>query len=333
MKNLYEYISSNKKQLTLVAVGDILVHDCILNDSKFGDHFDFNHIFSTISPQIKKYDLAYCNQESPIGGISLGVCGGSYRPDPKFNSPEALGDAVANAGFNLISISNNHSRDLGIQQIMKSIEYWRTKPSVIVAGEYRSETERYMIPIHIKNGIKYAFLAYNTRTRHINRNGDSKYMLNIYDDKLVENDINLIRDKVDVIIVAMHWGEEYAQDISEEQRIIANHLASLGVDIILGSHSHTIQPIEWIGQTLVIYSLGNFLSFRDDVEMKRVGLMAKIRITIDGDKKHIKCNPDLTYIDMSNEKDFRVVLLNDPSLVLKNKDDIRKRYFNIIESV
>lgn len=331
MKTLSNYIKQQYNHLSLVAVGDILAHDCILQDMKHYDVYDFKPLFINIKNKIKKYDLSYCNQESPIGGKNMGVQGGTYRPDPKFNSPEELGDAVIDAGFNLISLSNNHAMDLGVDQIRQSIDYWAKQSNVITAGQYNSQIERDNIKIHKKNGIKYAFISYNTRTRHIEHNEQNKYLVNLYDKDIAKKDITFIKDKVDLIIVSIHWGEEYARDVSKEQREIATYLSELGVDIIIGAHTHTILPVEYINNTLVIYSLGNFISFRDDVEMKRVGLMMDIDINIKNGNKIIKTNPNLIYIDADkNLKNFNVKLFDDPNLKLRDKDKIKKKYLNIV---
>ena len=110
-----------------------------------------------------------------------------------------------------------------------------------------------------------------------------EYLDNVYSDELAKADIERVRDKVDVVMVAMHWGIEYSLGVSASQEEIANYLSSLGVDIIIGAHPHVVEPIEYIGKTLVIYSLGNYISAQDSTE-KLTGLMVSVDINKTVDK-------------------------------------------------
>ena len=125
-----------------------------------------------------------------------------------------------------------------------------------------------------KNGLKIALLSYTTSTDEVVA---ESYAVNIYSDEKVKSDIEKIKDKVDLIIVSMHWGEEYTHTPTYEEKNIANYLASLGVNIVIGTHPHVIQPIDFIGDTMVIYSLGNFLSSQIGIE-RLTGLMASVTI-------------------------------------------------------
>ena len=106
-----------------------------------------------------------------------------------------------------------------------------------------------------------------------------EYLNNVYSPEKAKNDIDKVRDKVDIIIVAMHWGTEYSFDVSSNQREIADYLSSLGVGLIIGAHPHVVEPVEYIndGKTFVIYSLGNFIS--DQVGVERLtGLAMEVTI-------------------------------------------------------
>ena len=93
----------------------------------------------------------------------------------------------------------------------------------------------------------------------------------------VKKDIDKVKDKVDLLLVSMHWGTEYSMKVTKEQENIANYLSSLGVDIIIGHHPHVIEPIDYIDDTLVIYSLGNFLSGQEGLD-RRIGMMVSVDI-------------------------------------------------------
>lgn len=241
-------------KLSLVMVGDALLHSSVYNDAYKNGVYDFKPQLEYIKPIVQNYDLAFYNQESILGGTSLGLS--SY---PTFNSPWEFGDAMIDAGFNMVSLANNHTLDKGEKAILNSCEYWKSK-DVLTAGSYCSNEEANEIKIKEKNGIKYTLLAYTYGTNGITVPSGKEYLVNLYSDEKVKADIEKVRDKVDLLIVSMHWGTEYKSEPTEEQQRQANYLSSLGVDIIIGTHPHVIEPITYIDDTLVIYSLGNFIS-------------------------------------------------------------------------
>lgn len=241
-------------KLSLIMVGDGLLHSSVYNDAYKNGVYDFKPQLEYIKPIVQNYDLAFYNQESILGGTSLGLS--SY---PTFNSPQEFGDAMIDAGFNMVSLANNHTMDRGEKAVLNSCEYWKTK-DVLTAGSYCSNEEANEIKIKEKNGIKYTLLAYTYGTNGINVPSGKEYLVNLYSDEKAKADIEKVRDKVDLLIVSMHWGTEYKSEPTEEQKRQANYLSSLGVDIIIGTHPHVIEPITYINNTLVVYSLGNFIS-------------------------------------------------------------------------
>lgn len=261
---------------SMVMVGDALMHMPINRNYKTSSGYDFKGIFKYIKPIIEEYDLAYYNQETMLGGSSLGLSG--Y---PQFNSPTEVGEAFIDAGFNLVSLATNHTLDgryrYGNKAITNSRNFWNKQEGVIAAGSYTSQEERDKVIIQEVNGIKYALLSYTTSTNGITVPSGQSYLVNVYSDSKAKKDIEAYRDKVDVLMVAMHWGVEYVHYPVTEQKNIAKFLAKNDVDIIIGCHPHVIQPIDMIDDTLVIYSLGNFVSNQDTVA-KLTGLMASVTI-------------------------------------------------------
>lgn len=243
-----------EERLSLIMVGDALLHSSLYRDGYQNGTYDFTSQLELIKPEIQKHDLAFYNQESILGGTSIGLS--DY---PNFNSPQEFGDAMIDAGFNLVSLANNHTMDRGVTAIQNSCDYWKTK-DVLAAGSYCSAEDAEEIKIKEKNGIKYTMLAYTYGTNGITVPSDKPYLVNLYSDELAKADIEKVRDKVDLLIVSMHWGTEYRSEPTDEQKREAEYLSNLGVDIIIGTHPHVIEPISYINDTLVIYSLGNFIS-------------------------------------------------------------------------
>lgn len=322
---------SNKKSMSLVMVGDVLTHDALLADAKKDDGtYDFSSMFSYIKPIIKDYDLKYVNEESIIGGPSF-----KYSGYPTFNAPDSVGDNLIDTGFNVIGLANNHAYDKGEVAINYSNKYWGGK-DVITAGTYSSFQDRDDIKTYEKNGIKYAFLAYTTSLNGYTLSSDKSYLVNVYSNDLVKDDINKIKDKVDVIIVAMHWGDEYTNTPTNSQKEIAQYLSELGVDLVIGTHPHVVEPIEYVGETLVIYSLGNFISNQLVLGLNpAIGLMVGVDITVDGDSTKISIkDKELLYSYSDNSTKFKVIPFSKLSDdILKDYKSIEEKYMSIVGDV
>lgn len=261
---------------SMVMVGDALIHGAIYNTYRNGNNYNFDNIFKYTGEIFKSYDISYYNQETILGGKDLGLS--TY---PQFNSPQEVGDAFMKVGFNTVSLATNHTLDrmynCGLKAITNSRNYWNKQEGVIAAGSYTSNEEREKLQINEVNGIKYTLLSYTMTTNGLKVPTGKDYVVDVYSKEKVKNDIARYRDKVDVMMVAMHWGNEYQHYPTTTQKEVAKYLASLGVNIVIGCHPHVIQPIDFIADTLVIYSLGNFVSSQIGVE-KLTGLLASITI-------------------------------------------------------
>lgn len=316
-------VTANEPQETttsfsLVMVGDNLIHSSIYKDAKRlgnGTQYNFKPIIEYIKEKVKNYDVAYYNQETILGGTELGVS--DY---PTFNSPKEAGDAMLDAGFNLVSLATNHTMDRGEKAVLSSREYWDEHSSEALAvGSYSSEQQKEKIEIREVNGIKYAMLNYTYGTNGMPVPSGKDYLVNVWPTdfeindpnkdtkyqeykKQVKEDIDEVRSKVDVLIVAMHWGVEYTHVPTEYQVDSAKFLAENNVNIVIGTHPHVIQPVTWIDDTLVFYSLGNFVSaqMQDKNYNKMVGLMSSLTVT-----KTVKGNDVKVSIgDVKNELIF-----------------------------
>ena len=278
VKVVYKTVNTEViNKASIVMVGDALIHMPINYASKTSSGYDFTGILKYIKPIVSEYDLKYYNQETILGGTSLGLSG--Y---PQFNSPQQVGDAFRDAGFNLVSLATNHSMDNYYRTNGKTIEnsvgYWKKyADNVIAAGSYTSQEDRDAVIVKEVNGIKYGFLSYTEQTNGISVPSGKSYLVNVYSKEKVKKDVEAYKDKVDVLIVAMHWGEEYTHIPTSGEKEKAKYLASLGVNIIVGCHPHVMQPMTYIDDTLVIYSLGNFVSNQDTIA-KLTGLMASANI-------------------------------------------------------
>ena len=301
----------------LFMVGDALIHSDVYQDAKQADGtYDFKPMLELIKPISSQYDLVYYNQETILGGTELGLS--NY---PRFNSPYEVGDAFIDAGFNMVSLATNHTMDKNEVGVINSVNYWsQHKDTVVYSGQWTSfeSREAETSQIYEKNGIKYAFLSYTTWTNGLETPRGKDYLNNVYSDEKAAEDIAKVRDKADVVIVAMHWGNEYSLGVSSDQARIAQFLSEQGVQIIIGAHPHVVEPVEYIneGKTFVIYSLGNFISdqAKDMDFAKLTGLMMSLDI-----KKVVDIDDSVT-ITIENPK---------AELIYTKSNNSRKRDFKV----
>ena len=343
--------------LSLIMVGDNLVHSSIYRDANRNANYngyDFKPMITYIKEKVQNYDLAYYNQETILGGTEIGLS--DY---PTFNSPYETADAMLDAGFNLVSTATNHTLDRGSQAVINSRKYWDKQEDVLAVGSYTSFEEQDEIQIREKNGITYTMLNYTYGTNGIPVPEGQEYLVNVWPTDLyindperdteyqaykekVKEDIAKVRDKVDVLIVAMHCGIEYTTEPSAYQKDEAEFLASQGVDIVIGTHPHVLEPVEWIDDTIVFYSLGNFISaqYQDENYNKTVGLMSSLNITktTKGEETSIKIDNVeneliYTYYNQATWSNFKVIPFSNSAIAdyLPNYKSVYERYKKVVQ--
>lgn len=252
--------------INMVATGDIMCHLTNIKNAynSTSKNYDFSNVFKNIKDYTLNADITIGNLETTFAGASRG-----YTGYPTFNTPEVLGKNLRDIGFDVICTANNHSMDKGYSGIESTLNYL-DKYGLDHMGTARSKEEQDSILVKDVNGIKIAFLAYTYGTNGITIPSGREYSVNLIDKDLIKKHIALAKQQeVDVICVNMHWGAEYRLTPHSTQEELADFLFENGVDIILGSHPHVLEPMEKRTITLedgstkdgfVIYSLGNFVS-------------------------------------------------------------------------
>lgn len=327
-KRIAEEEANKEKKISLIAGGDALIHDTVYNSARIGKSFDFKPKFEYIKQIVKNYDLAYYNQETILSGDEIPLS--NY---PCFSTPTQVGDAYIDAGFNLVSLATNHIMDKGSKGVEASSRYWnKQKDKILYSGSASSKEEAERVDIREKNGIKYTMISYRMPELSNGLPHTYDYEVNEYTFKKAKADISKVRDKVDVLIVSMHWGVEDADYRTEYQRKTAEELSSLGVDIILGTHSHVIQPIERINNTIVVYSLGNFIS--DQIPIKNlIGTLISMDITVKNKKVKVdNIGARLMYTNKRNGYKVTPWEYLDKS-ILPQKDQMHEYFKNVLTSL
>lgn len=266
-----------ESSITVINTGDIMVHSTQLDGAKTTKGYDFSDFFKYIRKTVRSADLGIANLEVTFGGEESG----SYKGYPAFNTPDSLADAIKDAGFDLMLTTNNHCYDTGLFGLKRTLSVLKDKGLSYVGTKQKASEKDYIIKnvSDIKLGIT-AFTYENQSAagqKSLNGNIIAKEANDLvnsfnYDHinefyNQAEKDIAAMKkDGADVVIFYMHWGEEYQLKENVHQDTIAQKLCDLGVDIIIGSHPHVIQPMALLTasggdhKTICAYSVGNAVS-------------------------------------------------------------------------
>lgn len=281
-------IDNTLYEVNLIAVGDNLISDSVTHCGlKDNGSYEFSELFEELKDDIKKADLAVINQETILGGPDF-----EYTGYPNFNSPYEIGDAIINAGFDVVLHATNHSYDMGLEGAKNCLNYWNNHPEITMVGMNRSIEEQNSIKVIEKNNISIAILNYTYGMNGYKLPNDKEYLVNLIDEKKIVSDLKKAEKLADFTIVFPHWGVEYVHEPNEEQRKLANIMVENGADLIIGTHPHVLESIEWIvsdngNQALCYYSIGNYTSSQDKTATM-LGGMAKLTIRKKGEEVYIK---------------------------------------------
>lgn len=298
--------TSETRKITINAIGDIMTHNPQLNaqyDSKTNT-YSFDNNYKYVSDYLKNADLSIANLETTLSGDTI-----PYSSYPTFNTPDTIADALKNAGIDIVSTINNHTFDKGDLGVNRTLDVLKSKKLIPVGTISNVNDENYIIKEI--NGISLGITAFSygqlkENTKFLNGikvSDESKNKLNIFDSSDVNKAFDTINNTLknisntDIQILIIHWGDEYKRLPNKFQQDLAQKLSDSGVDIIIGSHPHVVQPVDMIkstdgnNETLVIYSLGNFISNQRrellGTPYTEDGLMVDIDITKNNGKAFI----------------------------------------------
>lgn len=294
-------LSGNKQQdsdstleYTIIMVGDVLLHTPVEESCRQADgSYDYDSLFAYTKDAISAADLALVNQEVIIGGAELGITG--Y---PSFNADFSLCDSLTDAGFDVICHATNHAMDKGRKGLVNCAEYWRENyPQITVLGIHDTadtSTACGAEPVILElPDMKIAVLNYTYGTNGISLPEDMPYAVDMLEEEQVAADIQRAEELADFTIVCPHWGTEYRLSPDASQEKWTKIFAENGADLVLGTHPHVIEPVEWVAdpesghEMLVYYSLGNFVNWTSGTGTgtanRMVGGMAEVTIAKNDD--------------------------------------------------
>lgn len=318
-------------QITLGLVGDIMQHNSQISTAQSLKSTAYSNTFVYIKPELDSVDIAVANLEGVFGGKP-------YTGYPDFSMPDALLPAMKKAGFDVLTTSNNHCLDRGRRGIRRTI-HLLDEIGMKHLGTYDNLCERKQnYPLIIRRkGFVIALLNY---TYGCNGKIKAPPIINYSDKRIMANDIEKARQlHPDAIIACMHWGNEFQQQPSKEQRSLAAWLINKGVDHVIGTHPHIVQPIEVVtdkagNKHVVAYSLGNFLSAMSG-RGSGGGLLLKIGLVKqDNGKASLQfCTYTPVWVSkkMPSQKDNYVIHTPDSKKMLPMEQ--RKQMENYLEKV
>ncbi|EMF47713.1 hypothetical protein B481_0721 [Planococcus halocryophilus Or1] len=224
---------------------------------------------------------------------------------------------MKNSGVDIVTLANNHTLDRGIPAIENAIRYW-DQIGMVHTGSFLSNDERSKVTLVTRNKITFSFLSYTYGTNGIPTPVGMDYLVNRIDPLIIQQDLKRARELSDVVVLSLHFGQEYQSMPNVEQIELARFSAANGADIILGHHPHVLQPPEWIDtedgrKVFVMYSLGNFLSGQDELD-RQIGAILHLdivkKVTADSSTITLQ-NPAFTttFVKSSNAKNYEMDLL------------------------
>ena len=265
--------------IELLAVGDNIAHQTIreVGMTEYGP-WNYDSVYQYVKEDVEAADLALVTQETIFVEDREDVSG--Y---PSFGTPPELGDALVNTGFDVIASATNHALHKGTDFIEYTLNWWEENhPDIPVLGLYDSQEASEEIPIISCKDLKLAMLDYTYSLNGLELPSGQEYMVDVFDEEKAREDIRQAKELADVVIVVMHVGNEYEQDVDQETQEWTDIFLEEGVDIVIGSHPHVVRTMETLTgedghKMLVYYSLGNFTSTQTDLP-SLMGAMAKITV-------------------------------------------------------
>lgn len=262
-----------KSAVSLIAVGDVMLSRDV--ERKIKQTGDFTFPFLKVKDYLSTGDIVFGNLESPITPGREVAAG-----EMVFRAPVGVGLGLKQAGFTILSLANNHTPNFGEIGLLDTFNNI-SKAGLLYVGAGENEEKAYAPVLIEKNGLKFAFLAYNDSdvVPPSYRAGLNYAGTAIMDGVILEKSIQESKKSADFVVISMHSGTEYAAKPNTRQIEFAHLAIDAGADLVIGHHPHVIQEIEKYKGRYILYSMGNFVFDQLFSPQTREGLAAKILFT------------------------------------------------------
>jgi len=309
--------------VNMLAVGDNLVQTYVYKAAQAasadGVSYNFAPLYENIKPIVQAADVAIINQEPLICGGNYEISGSNFN----FNSPVELGETMVDVGFDVFTLANNHMLDKTINGLESSMDYWddmMSKYPILALGAYRDEADQNRIRVQEVNGMTIAYLTYTEHMNGYQLPGTTSVRVGLTSDEvLIQRQIQEAKQIADAVVVSAHWGNEDTHIVRDDVKELAAKMVNWGADVILGSHPHTAQTMEYVTRAdgtkgFVYYSLGNFISAQTD-NFNMIGEMGTFDLVKNGATGEVSvvnvgCIPVITHYDSGKFANLRLYPYN-----------------------
>lgn len=298
--------------------GKVDVDKDLVRGYTIDNDMNFYTLFSSIEPAITNNDVSIFGFDDVV-----------VEDYADKGTPTALIDDMESIGFNMVAMLGSNTLSLGEEALSKSFDYW-DQQTMYFAGGNRSIDES--TEIFTKNGINFGLLSYTMPSNLSEITIENPSLLDVYNDQKAQEDVTNLKSQVDVVLVYIDWNDVETMEVTGDQKRVAKLLADAGADVVLGTNTKTIQPVEWIDDTIVYYSLGNMITDDTDLDQS-IGLVGSLFIqktVVDGVVTIEKSQPKADLIYITNSLVPRIMMFDELTDELKNKDKIYNEYTSIV---
>lgn len=301
------------RTLSVLGAGDLLIHPPVWEQARAdgGGEFDFAPMLAGVAPAVSGADLALCHLEVPLSEPE-----GPFTGWPVFRAPPHLLDGVAEVGYDGCSTASNHVLDFGEEGVRRTLDAFEAA-GLGAAGSARSAQEAasprvYRVSLDRGDPVAVAHLSFTVTFNGHEPPAGKEWLADRADPDAILERARAARERgAEIVVLSMHWGTEYSHGVDAEQRRLSALAASPDIDVILGHHAHVVQPVERIGDTWVVYGMGNQLArHADPVDANREGVMARVVFTETGPGRwrsdllealptRVDLEPDVRLVDLA----------------------------------
>jgi poly-gamma-glutamate capsule biosynthesis protein CapA/YwtB (metallophosphatase superfamily) len=305
-----QYTAEHPRTFTLVATGDVLLHTALWDQARAdaaaagnpAGH-DFGPMLAGVRPLVSGADVAICHMETPVAPP-----GGPFSSYPSFSVPPEIASALAATGYDACTTASNHTYDRGAEGVKRTLDALDAA-GIRHAGSARTPQEAGVTTLLDVDGVRLALLSYTFGFNGIPAPGGQTWRSNPIDERRILTDANTARRRgAEVVVVALHWGDEYNHDPNGQQQALAPRLIrSPDIDLLLGHHAHVVQPIEAIDNEWVVYGMGNLVSNQGSQGPDKLeGLLVRFRFTEQPDRRWRVTNAEFSAVLTDDRGPIRV---------------------------
>lgn len=297
------------RTVSVLGAGDILVHPELWDQARRdgGGELDFGPMLAPVRETVSSADLALCHLET-----ALAPPGGPYIGFPKFSVPQEVVKGIKGVGYDGCSTASNHTIDQGYDGVKRTLDAL-DKSNLGHTGSYRTKRDSRIAKIYQAKGVKIGHLSYTKSFNGLRPPADKEWVAKLIDAKVIRRDAAAARDAgAEIVVVSLHWGTEYEHEPDVDQQTWARQIAAIDdVDVVFGHHAHVVQPVERIGDTWIVYGMGNQIArHAEPVNANRDGAMTRVTFGPAGETKRWKVvaieaiptfvdlNPDIRMVDL-----------------------------------